>query len=563
MEQITDRRVWRVVGWVCSLLAAAGTAQAQTVGACRFDRGTLQFTGTPVQQAQCLLRPVARWGKVAAAPAVLPPVLEALLGQPVGIERSKLRAYLGAAGADESSMGGGLDSPIGARYFVFHDTSSPWLGDAPGFPADDTPSLNNLSTYKRPDAVAHVFIGRTGQTLVGHDFNVPWRATKLESQVIGAQARGLFLHIELLQPRRRDPAGGPKNDALAPTPGFTAMQYERLAQLYAAASVRAGRWLVPAFHAAIDEGLADAHDDPQNFVLADFAAALERLQQVVAGAPVKAAPMAASAPAVSVAVSASAATSLVETGDACAPIVAGLRRLAAGTELVASGSGAKTWKALYDECDSSDRFAGQTLPSHAGKPLRCSTDPNRVGFISRYADGTVMYQAKASVDADGSPVVGGSGWPNDVQTWLTYDKGSKDTFVNAEEVPFIVLPLPAKEAGLSLMKDMGVGKGDLAVVVSGDRCSFALLGDAGPWFRLGEISLRAHEDLGNPQCRTPGEHPCKRLKGGSGIGISQGVTYIVFPGTRPKPLLSDTVNQVVREKANALALRFLEANAKP
>ncbi len=563
MKQITDRKVWRMVGWVFSLLAGIGTAQAQTVGACRFDRSTLQFTGTPVQQAQCLLRPVARWGKVAAAPAVLPPVLEALLGQAVGIERSKLRTYLGATGADESSTGGGLDSPIGARYFVFHDTSAPWLGDAPDFPADDTPSLNDLATYKRPDAVAHVFISRTGQTLVGHDFNVPWRATKLESQAIGAPARGLFLHIELLQPRRRDPAGGPKNDALAPMPGFTAMQYERLAQLYAAASVRAGRWLVPAFHAAIDEGLADAHDDPQNFVLADFAAALDRLQQAVAGAPVASAPLAASAPAVSVEVSASASPSPVATGDACAPIVAGLRRLAAGTELVASGSGGKTWKALYDECDSSDRFAGQALPSHSGKPLRCSTDPNRVGFLSRYADGTVVYQAKASVDADGSPVVGGSGWPNDVQTWLTYDKGSKDTFVNAEEVPFIVLPLPAKEAGVSLMKDMGVGKGDLAVVVSGGRCSFALLGDAGPWFRLGEISLRAHEDLGNPQCRTPGERPCKRLKGGSGIGISQGVTYIVFPGTRPKPLLSDTVNQVVREKANALAQRFLEANAKP
>jgi hypothetical protein len=533
------------------------------VAACRFDRGTLQFSGTPVQQAQCLLRPVARWGKVATAPAVLPPVLEAVVGQPVDIDRTQLHGHLAAVGLDESSVGGSLDGPTGARYFVFHDTSSPWLGDAPGFPPDDAPSLNNLSTYKLPNAVAHVFVNRTGQTLLGHDFSVPWRATKMESQVIGAPARGLFLHIELLQPRRRDPAGGSKNDALAPTPGFTAVQYERLAQLYTAASVRAGRWLVPAFHAAIDEGLADAHDDPQNFVLADFAAALERLRQAVGGTAVAAAPKAASASAVSVAAPTSPASPPAAAGDVCAPIVAGLARLAMGTDLVASSSGGKTWKALYDECDSTDRFVGQPLPSHAGKPLRCSTDPNRVAFMSRYADGTVVYQAKASVDADGSPVVGGSGWPNDVQTWLTYDQGSKDTFVNAEEVPFIVLPLPVKGTGLSLMKDMGVAKGDLAVVVNGGRCSFALLGDAGPWFRLGEISLRAHEDLGNPQCRTPGEHPCKRLKGDSGIGIAQGVTYIVFPGTRPKPLSSDNVNEVVREKANELALRFLQVNARP
>jgi hypothetical protein len=90
-----------------------------------------------------------------------------------------------------------------------------------------------------------------------------------------------------------------------------------------------------------------------------------------------------------------------------------------------------------------------------------------------------------------------------------------------------------------------------------------VLGDAGPWFRLGEISLRAHEELGNPQCRTPGEHPCKKLKGGSGIGIAEDVTYIVFPGTRPKPLLSQTVNQIVRQLANDRALRFLQANARP
>jgi hypothetical protein len=130
-------------------------------------------------------------------------------------------------------------------------------------------------------------------------------------------------------------------------------------------------------------------------------------------------------------------------------------------------------------------------------------------------------------------------------------------------VPFIVLPLPAKASGVSLMKDMGVGKGDLAVVVSGGRCSLGLLGDAGPWFRLGEISLRAHEDLGNPQCRVAGERPCKRLKGSSGVGIGEGVTYIVFPNSRPKPLHSQTVNQVVSELARERVLRFLGANAQP
>jgi hypothetical protein len=87
-------------------------------------------------------------------------------------------------------------------------------------------------------------------------------------------AKGLFLHVELVQPRRRDPRGGPGNDALAPTPGFTPAQYGTLALLYVVASVRAGRWLVPAFHATLDEGIPDAHDDPQRFDLARFDAAV-------------------------------------------------------------------------------------------------------------------------------------------------------------------------------------------------------------------------------------------------------------------------------------------------
>jgi hypothetical protein len=546
------------------LLAPMGAVNAKTVGACKFDTALLQFQGTEVQQAQCLLRPVARWGKVSAHPAALPPSLEALIGKPTGIGPVQLKAHQVALGLDESALGGKLDSPVTARYFVIHDTSSPWLGEK-AFPSDDAPAINNLAAYKRPDAAAHVFVSRTGQIYLGHDFSVPWRATKLEAKVIGEPARGLFLHIELLQPRRRDPAGGPKNDALAPTPGFTTVQYERLALLYTAASVRAGKWLVPAMHAPIDEGLPDAHDDPQNFDLTGFSSALDRLLPRLGGSIAD--PSASTQPAISAQAGQPPAVTEAQTpsasSDACAPIIAGLARLNKGTEMKAAIGAGKTWKSLFDECDQTDRFAGQSLPMHMGKPLRCSTDPNRVAFISRYADGTVVFNAKASVDADGSPVVGGSGWPNNVQTWLTYDKGSKDTFVNAEDVPFIVLPLAAKAAGVSLMKDMGVGKGDLAVVVSGGRCSFAMLGDAGPWFRLGELSMRAHEELGNPQCRTPGERPCTRLKGGSGVGIQKDVTYIVFPNSRPKPLLSQTVNPVLRELANERVRQFLQHNSKP
>ena len=66
-------------------------------------------------------------------------------------------------------------------------------------------------------------------------------------------------------------------DAIAPTPGFSDKQYERLALLYICASVRRGSWLIPAFHAAVDAGIKDAHDDPQNFELKKFADKLKSI----------------------------------------------------------------------------------------------------------------------------------------------------------------------------------------------------------------------------------------------------------------------------------------------
>ena len=43
--------------------------------------------------------------------------------------------------------------------------------------------------------------------------------------------------------------------------------------------MRAGAWLVPAFHAPIDADIRGGHDDPQNFDLRALAAALEALLQ--------------------------------------------------------------------------------------------------------------------------------------------------------------------------------------------------------------------------------------------------------------------------------------------
>ena len=272
---------------------AALTRLSLPIGPCAFDVETLKFAGDALAQARCLLRPVAPGGILSAQPAVLPESLAALIGQPVDELKPQLRRHLARLRIGDAAIGGSLDAPLShardddpaapaARYFVLHDTSVPWLGDATAFPPDDAPALNDLARFAGPDAVAHMFVNRNGETLLGHDYRTPWRATQLETRRIGLAARGLFLHVEFAQPRRRDPAGPARNDRIAPLPGFTDAQYAQMALLYAAASARRGDWLIPAFHAALDEGIAGAHDDPQHFEIDRFAAALERLRDTIA-----------------------------------------------------------------------------------------------------------------------------------------------------------------------------------------------------------------------------------------------------------------------------------------
>lgn len=276
--------------------AAAPAAGAATIGVCRFDTAALAFAGTPAQQARCLLRPVKKWGAIGNVLPALPAKLGGLVGTVPTITPDQLAAYVAAKGLVVGNVVGRVsrardNSPAAppARYFVIHDTSTPWFGNAQ-FPADiDTSAdVNDMAGYldERDDdsPVAHYFLNRRGEVAIGHRLSIPWRATKFE-MMVGIPAKGLFLHVENIQPRRRDPNGGARNDAIAPEPGLTAVQYQGLALLYTIASVRAGKWLIPAFHTVLDHGLSDAHDDPQNFDLAAFDQALDRVTAEIGGQP--------------------------------------------------------------------------------------------------------------------------------------------------------------------------------------------------------------------------------------------------------------------------------------
>jgi hypothetical protein len=271
------------------LLIMSASAQNKP---CPYDPQTMQFIGSPVEQARCLLRPNKVGGVLGEQLEHLPKPLEKLIGQKVDIKKARLEKYLEVYENPELILGGSINDPLSsgtlpsgekipALYFIIHDTSSPYLGD------EEFPAVMNYNSWtgnvldqwlKMP--VAHIFVNRAGRSITICPFSETVKSgwgTKFSRDFHKAEGKGLQLHIELVQPRRHDPNGPPKNDLIAPVPGFTEKQYERLALLYVCASFRRGTWMIPAYHSAIDAGIKDAHDDPQNFELELFAEKLNAL----------------------------------------------------------------------------------------------------------------------------------------------------------------------------------------------------------------------------------------------------------------------------------------------
>lgn len=271
--------------------------QAQaSAGACGFDVVRRQFAGPPAVQAACLLRHVGQGGVVGAPE--LTPFLAHLVGRRSVPRLPSLSRYLARRGIDPAQeLGGVLRSGLWAVYFVLHDTSSPNCSDREARGCDAwgvLPAAMNDAAWpvnagfggylaNATSLKAHVITDRTGRSLTTHDLAEHVSHIRFDFCFDASAKRNLFVGVENIQPRvglPAQPAAGERvNDLIAPAPGFTDAQYERLALIYIAASARHGRWLIPAYHAVLDR-LYDpptAHDDPQNFDLQRFSAKVELL----------------------------------------------------------------------------------------------------------------------------------------------------------------------------------------------------------------------------------------------------------------------------------------------
>lgn len=243
-----------------------------------FSKDIMEYKGNKKEQAGLLLRRVERWGKVKEKKATIDSAFLNLLDMKINFDSNNLRNYLTSLKLTENEVGGNLGKSISAisvngklikaRYFVIHDASTPVFKNTfPDNINDTTWLYNKAKSWSKK--ITHAYLTRTGELKTVTDFSNGLRATKFELRILGKKSKGLFIHVELIQPRVYPP-GTVVSAPIAPEPGFTLIQYQRLALLYICASLRKGEWLVPAYHVNIDEGLNDGHDDPQNFDLLSF-----------------------------------------------------------------------------------------------------------------------------------------------------------------------------------------------------------------------------------------------------------------------------------------------------
>lgn len=258
----------RVVLLAIAMSSIPGIGHAAIIGGCKFNTETLQFQGNAVEQANCLLRAVKKKG-AGATPQPMPEWITSNVGQSVSLSVDQLNKYLAAKQIEPMTIGGPISKGAAPdlRYFVIHDTSSPEIEEAKGFPAnldEASYSGNKLANWNgNIKNQVNLIVSRDGQSRAYRRWGEarPSPAIKLEMQRYSAPSKKHFVHVENVQPRLK-----PKTTFawIAPTPGFSPKQEDRLALAYIAASMQAGRWLVPAYHFNIDQGLPDGHDDPQS-----------------------------------------------------------------------------------------------------------------------------------------------------------------------------------------------------------------------------------------------------------------------------------------------------------
>jgi hypothetical protein len=164
-------------------------------------------------------------------------------------------------------------------------------------------------------------------------------------------------------------------------------------------------------------------------------------------------------------------------------------------------------------------------------------DPSKCKALLKFPiGGPAFWSSKMAIDADGPPA--GPGLPSGSE--LDRGSGQDDTSFQfpkgggglpSEAVPYIVLPQDRPKSKKTF--DPAVSIGDVAIVIFGNKITAAICGDLGPFNKIGEASIRVHEDLRqqglpDPCALRDGKGNCLRIHD---VSVEQDVLFFVFPGS--------------------------------
>ncbi|MFI9612892.1 glycoside hydrolase family 75 protein [Streptomyces sp. NPDC052023] len=171
---------------------------------------------------------------------------------------------------------------------------------------------------------------------------------------------------------------------------------------------------------------------------------------------------------------------------------------------------------------------------------RYRTDAGRPATVRVCAtSGAVFWTADLDIDCDGRPGRHCNRRTDPYFSAGTAFQASDGRHLNAEHLPFVVVPVPSR---IWDHREHGVRGGSVVALVHGDRVQYAVVGDTGPREVIGEASYAAAKALGIP--------PDPR-----GGGTDSGVTYVVFKGSRISPI-EDQAAAVA--EGQRLARRFVD-----
>ncbi|MEU1278620.1 glycoside hydrolase family 75 protein [Streptomyces sp. NPDC005805] len=172
---------------------------------------------------------------------------------------------------------------------------------------------------------------------------------------------------------------------------------------------------------------------------------------------------------------------------------------------------------------------GRCTQISQGKYRTDRTAPADVPVCGR--DGIVHWTADLDVDCDGRETAKCNRRTDPYFQPMTAFQQSDGRYLNAEELPFVVVPVASDRWNYWAS---GIRGGTVAAMVHKDRVVYGVVGDSGPADVIGEASYAAAEALGIDP------HPTRG-------GTAEDVTYILFPGTRATPIESRSAAESLGE----------------